>query len=197
MSEPRFFATRAKWRAWLEKHHNSKPELDVGFHKKGSGLKSMTYPEAVEEALCFGWIDGVRYSIDATSYRNRFTPRRKGSYWSDVNLAKAEELIAQGRMHPAGLAEFEKRDRSASRRYSFEQRKLGLSAEYEATLRANVSAWEFFQAMPPSYRKPASWWVMSAKKEETRQRRLATLIECSAARRKVPPLAPPSEKRKG
>jgi uncharacterized protein YdeI (YjbR/CyaY-like superfamily) len=197
MSEPVFFASADEWRAWLLANHDKAPEISVGFRKTRSGTPGIGYKEAVDEALAFGWIDGVRHSIDATAYRIRFTPRRKGSIWSTANITRIGELAALGRMHPAGTAAFECRDPSKARRYSFEQDDHRLAAPYEAALRSNASAWNFFQTQPPSYRKPATWWVMSAKKEETQQRRLATLIECCEQGRPIPPMkwAVPKERR--
>jgi uncharacterized protein YdeI (YjbR/CyaY-like superfamily) len=188
-----FFATPAEFRAWLDAHHDHEPELWVGFHKKGSGLPSMTWPEAVDEALCFGWIDSVRKSIDETSYANRFTPRNTWSTWSAVNIKRVQELIAQGRMRPAGLKAFAARVEESSGIYSYEQRDAAqLGDAYERQFRANHAAWDFFQAQPPSYRKTAIWWVVSAKKEETRQRRLTALIGDSAAWRRIASLISPS-----
>ena len=181
-----FFATPADFRKWLEKNHDKVPELLVGFYKKGSGKPSMTWPESVDEALCFGWIDGVRRRIDDESYSIRFTPRRRRSIWSNVNTGRVAELIKQGRMRPAGFEAFKARDAKRSGIYAFEQRERNqrLDAAHEATLRANRKAWAFFQAQPPGYQRLASLWVMSAKKEETRLRRLAVLIDdCAAARR--------------
>ena len=174
-----FFATAEELRHWFEAHHDTATELWIGFHKKGAGKPGVTYPEAVDEALCFGWIDGVRRSLDETSYSNRFTPRRRSSNWSGVNLKRVEELTALGRMRPAGIRAHAARDRRAAE-YSYESADRGLGQEYEERFRSHPAAWEYFQAQPPSYRRTASWWVMSAKREETRQRRLATLIEDSA-----------------
>jgi uncharacterized protein YdeI (YjbR/CyaY-like superfamily) len=194
--KPRFFATQADFRAWLEKHHHSSRELWVGFHKKASGRASIMWPEAVDEALCFGWIDGVRRSIDAQSYMNRFTPRRPGSMWSDVNVQRARELTRLGRMTSAGRAAFEKRKEARTAVYSYEQRNAPeLGDAYERQLRANPQASDFFESQPPGYRKAATWWVISAKKEETRQKRLRTLIEDSARGRKVPPLTPQAKRK--
>jgi uncharacterized protein YdeI (YjbR/CyaY-like superfamily) len=194
-TEPTYFATAAEFRAWLEERHATEPELLVGFHKKGSGLPSMTWPEAVDQALCFGWIDGVRRSLGETSYTIRFTPRRARSIWSAVNTKRARELREQGLMHPAGIAAFEARSEERSNIYSFEQRgAVELSAEDSASFQANAAAWAFFQARPPSYRKAAIWWVISAKREETKQRRLATLIADSAEGRTVKPLTPPAKR---
>jgi len=191
--EPKFFATPDEFRSWLEQHHDDQKELWVGFYKKGSGRPSITWPEAVDEALCFGWIDGIRKSVDADSYANRFTPRTARSTWSAVNIKRAKELQRDGRMSPAGLKAFSARSDERSAIYSYEQRHGAvLEPEHERRLRANEAAWEFFQAQPPSYRKAAAWWIVSAKKEETKERRLATLIECSALGRRVPPLTPPA-----
>ena len=193
--EPRFFATPEEFRAWLDQHHADERELWVGFHKKGSGRPSITWQEAVAEALCFGWIDGVRRSVDEHSYTNRFTPRRRGSNWSAVNVRLVEELTRAGRMHPAGLKAFEERAPARTGVYSYENRHSArLDPDQEERLRANAAAWEFFQAQPPSYRQTAVWWVGSAKREETRQRRLATLIEDSAAGHTIGPLTRPARK---
>ena len=182
-----FFAKPADFRKWLEKNHDKVPELLVGFYKKGSGKPSMTWPESVDEALCFGWIDGVRRRIDDERYSIRFTPRRPRSIWSNVNTRRVAELTKQGRMHPAGIEAFKARDAKRSGIYSFEQRERNqkLDAAHEAKLRANRKAWTFFQAQPPGYRRLASLWVMSAKKEETQLRRLAVLIADSAAGRRI------------
>jgi uncharacterized protein YdeI (YjbR/CyaY-like superfamily) len=189
--EPTFFATPADFRAWLERHHESDSELIVGFHKRGSGRPSITWPEAVDQALCFGWIDGVRRRIDDTSYSIRFTPRKARSTWSAVNIRRMKELVEGGLVAPAGLAAFERRADDRSAIYSYEQRKAAkLEADQERRLRADERAWAFFDAQPPSYRRAAIHWVTSAKKPETRDRRLAQLIECSAAGEPVPPLRP-------
>ena len=177
-----FFAKPAQFRAWLKKHHASEKELWVGMYKVNSGKASITWPQAVDEALCYGWIDGIRKSIDAESYMNRFTPRRPTSNWSAVNIKRVHELIEEGRMQPAGLAAFEKRTDARSGRYSFEQSaEVSLEPAMEQKFRKNKKAWEYFQAQRPSYRKQATWWVISAKREDTRARRLATLIADSAA----------------
>ena len=194
--EPTFFSTPAKFRAWLRKHHDSAPELLVGFYKKGSGKPSITWPEAVDQALCFGWIDGVRRSLDDERYLNRFTPRRPRSNWSAVNIKRANELIDLGLMQPAGLKAFEARTEDRSAVYSYEQRhSIELDPAFERRLRRNKKAWEYFRTKSPSYRTTAVYWVMSAKKQETRERRLARLIEDSAHGRTVPPLTPPPKKR--
>jgi uncharacterized protein YdeI (YjbR/CyaY-like superfamily) len=184
MVTPRFFATPDDWRAWLARHHATAPELWVGFHKKDSGRPSITWPESVDQALCFGWIDGVRKRIDEASYVIRFTPRRKGSTWSSVNIARVKELAGIGLMQPAGLAAFEARSEARSGIYAYEQRKdARLPDAMERQFKRTPKAWAFFQAQPAGYRHTATWWVVSAKKEETRARRLATLIEDSAAGR--------------
>lgn len=170
-----FFPTAAAFRAWLAEHAATEREVWVGFYKKGAGKSGITYPEAVDEALCAGWIDGVRRGLGAESYTNRFTPRKPGSNWSAVNIRRVGELRDLGRMHPAGLAAFERRTSDAGRQYSYENTR-GLDGPYEARFRANAAAWAFFEAQPPSYRRVTSWWVLSAKREATRQRRLATLI---------------------
>lgn len=185
---PKFFRTPADFRKWMEQHHADHDELWVGYYKKDSGKPSMTWPESVDVALCFGWIDGVRKSIDAESYTNRFTPRRPGSAWSAINIARVGELTKVGLMHPAGLKAFENAE--DRRNYSYEQRKsASLGEEYEGRFRSNKKAWEFFQAQTPWYRRTAVWWVMSAKKEETRRKRLTVLIEDSEKQRPIAPLA--------
>jgi uncharacterized protein YdeI (YjbR/CyaY-like superfamily) len=167
----------------------------VGFHKKGSGRPSITWPEAVEQALCFGWIDGVRRSLDDESYTIRFTPRKPTSTWSRVNLEKVEELKRRGLMRPAGLRAYEQRREEKTGIYSYEQREAAeLPAEYEERLRANAAAWKDWSARPPSYRKAATWWIVSAKREETRERRLAQLLEHAEKGRTVPPLTPPKSR---
>lgn len=175
--EVKFFQTPSELREWLEEHHQTEKELWVGFYKKGSGRPSITWPEAVDQALCFGWIDGIRKSIDADSYMNRLTPRRPGSTWSAVNIKRVGELTELGLMQPAGLAAFEKRDEKKAQLYSYEQANSKLDESYEEQFRANERAWSFFQAQAPWYRRSAYWWIMSAKKEETRLKRLAILIE--------------------
>jgi uncharacterized protein YdeI (YjbR/CyaY-like superfamily) len=192
--QPLFFATPAEFRAWLEKHHDSEQELLVGFHKKASRRPSLTWPQSVDEALCFGWIDGIRKRLGAEAYVIRFTPRKRGSTWSLVNTRRANALIKEGRMHASGLRVFKTRDRKKSGIYSFEQRKAAeLGPEAEAQFKRNASAWKFFLAQPPGYRRTVIFWVMSAKREETRLRRLQTLIADSGARRRVGLLRRPTD----
>lgn len=192
LPQPRFFKTAADFRRWLETHHDRASEIWVGFCRKSSGRPSISYPEAVDEALCFGWIDGIRKKVDEQRYMNRFTPRRARSIWSAINLARIEALRAEGRLAPSGLAAFEARDPRRSGRYSFENRPTTLGRAAERAFKADPVAWSFFNAQPPSYRRVATWWVVSAVKEETRQRRLAALIECSRNGRRIPQVSPAS-----
>jgi uncharacterized protein YdeI (YjbR/CyaY-like superfamily) len=192
--KPRFFATPADFRAWLEKHHETEKELLVGFHKKGTGRASITWPESVDEALCFGWIDGVRRSLDAGAYTIRFTPRRPTSIWSAVNVARVEQLTKLGRMRPAGLRAFAARTPERTGVYAFERYEAAkLTKAQEKLLRANREAAAFFEAQPPWYRRTAIHYVASAKREETRQRRLERLIADSAAGRRIGPLQRPGK----
>jgi uncharacterized protein YdeI (YjbR/CyaY-like superfamily) len=177
---PRFFESAKAWRTWLETGHARETELLVGLYKRTSGRPCMSWPESVEEALCFGWIDGVRRSIDESSYQIRFTARKKGSTWSKVNMAKAESLIAAGKMTKAGLEAFRSRSPARSGIYSYEQGALELGAEATAAFIANPKAWEFFQKQAAWYVKKASWWVIRARLPATREKRLAKLIEASS-----------------
>lgn len=186
--KPKFFATPARWREWLEEHHATEQELLVGFYKKGSGKLSITWPESVDAALCYGWIDGVRRTIDDISYCIRFTPRKTRSIWSAVNAKRVGELIQTGLMHPAGIKAFEARREERSGIYAFEQRNIRFSKIQEQHFRANAVAWEFFRAQPPWYQRTATWWVVSAKRPETQVKRLATLIADSEAGRTIRPL---------
>jgi len=187
--KPTFFATAGELREWLERNHATATELFVGFYKRRSGKPSITWQELVDEELCFGWIDGIRQGIDEVSYSNRITPRKPRSTWSAINIARAKELIRLGRMHPAGLKAFEQRTDERSAIYSYEQRKSArLQRGAERSFRANQKAWTFFQAQAPGYRQAATWWVISAKREETRKKRLATLIADSALGRAIGPL---------
>lgn len=183
----RFFAGPSEFREWLSENHERVDELWVGYHKKATGLPSMTWPESVDEALCFGWIDGLRKSIDEKSYRIRFTPRRATSNWSDVNIARVKALKKLGKMEPAGLRAFDT-GKKRKRPYSYERRDARLSREFEAELKSNAGAWEFFETLAPSFRKMSIHWVMSAKREETRRRRLGILIDSSEKGQKIPPL---------
>jgi uncharacterized protein YdeI (YjbR/CyaY-like superfamily) len=190
--DPAFFATPEEFRAWLAEHHETERELLVGFHKKGSGRPSITWPESVDQALCFGWIDGVRRRIDDDSYTIRFTPRKARSTWSAVNVKRMKELVEAELVAPAGVAAFERRADDRTAIYSYEQRKAAqLEPEQEQRFKADERAWAFFEAQPPSYRRAATHWVTSAKREETRERRLTQLIEHSSAGRSVPPLTRP------
>jgi len=183
--KPRFFKSPSDFRKWLAANHAKAKELWVGFYKKDSGKRSITWPESVDEALCFGWIDGVRKRIDAESYMIRFSPRKPSSIWSTVNIRNAEKLIREKRMQPAGLKSYEARKDYRSGIYSYEQRSAELVEPYAGKLRRNKAAWKFFQAQPPYYRKMINWWIVSAKQEETRLKRLEKLIELSANGQRV------------
>jgi uncharacterized protein YdeI (YjbR/CyaY-like superfamily) len=194
LSEPKpiYFSSPQEFYGWLEEHHETEAEVYVGYWKKATGKPSLTWSEAVDQALCFGWIDGRLNRIDDERHMQRFTPRRLGSNWSKINIAKVGRLTEAGLMRPAGLKAFEARSEDRSGVYSFEQREQAkLPPEYEERLRTDEAAWAHWQASPPSYRKTATFWVVSAKKEETRERRMAQLIECSAKGERVPPLRPP------
>jgi uncharacterized protein YdeI (YjbR/CyaY-like superfamily) len=177
---PKFFRTPADFRSWLEKNHATATELWVGFYKKDSGKLSITWPESVDQALCFGWIDGIRKGVDEVSYQIRFTPRRRGSIWSAINITRAKELVRQKQMRPIGLKAFAARIENKSGIYSYEQQSTELSEPYASLLKKNKAAWNFFENQAPSYRKMIGWWIISAKKEETRMARLAKLINESA-----------------
>jgi uncharacterized protein YdeI (YjbR/CyaY-like superfamily) len=182
----KFFRTPAEFRRWLERHHERASELLVGFHRVGSGRASIRWTEAVDEALCFGWIDGVRRRLDASSYTIRFTPRRPGSVWSAVNTRRARALAAGGRLAAAGLRAFEARRPNRSGHYSYEQRPAALVPPYSSMLERNAPARKFFEAQAPSYRRAATWWVLSAKKEETRLKHARTLVKLSAKGKLIP-----------
>ena len=182
---PKFFKTPAAFRKWLATHHASEKELWVGFYKKDTGKASITWPESVDEALCFGWIDGVRKRIDDESYKIRFSPRRPTSIWSSVNIKRATELTALGLMQPAGLKAFKARREYRSGIYAYEQRSAELVEPYAGKFKRNKTAWQFFQAQPPYYRKMMNWWIVSAKQEATRLKRLDKLIEESSAGRRL------------
>jgi uncharacterized protein YdeI (YjbR/CyaY-like superfamily) len=193
LAKPRFFDRPEDWRAWLEQNHAEAKELIVGFHKVSTKRGGLSYREALDEALAFGWIDAVRGSAEE-HWTIRFTRRKPRSIWSQVNIRRIAELIAAGRVHPAGLKAFEARDPKLQKRYSFENRDAALSAADERAFRASRKAWDWFSKMPPSYRRPAIWWVVSAKQEATRARRLATLIADCAAGRKLKHLTPRKER---
>ena len=192
---PKFFKSPSAFRKWLAANHSTAKELWVGFYKKSSGKPSITWPESVDEALCFGWIDGLRKNVDEDSYMIRFSPRKPGSIWSAVNIRNAERLIEERRMQPAGLKAYEARKANRSRIYAYEQRSPELVEPYLGKLKRNRKAWEFLQAQPPSYRKTVNWWIVSAKREETRLRRLERLIEESAAARRIGLLTPGRQSR--
>ena len=187
---PQFFAKSEELREWFDANAADADEAWIGFYKKSSGRPSITWAEAVDEALCVGWIDSVTKGLDDDSFAIRFTPRRKGSTWSLKNIRRVEELRAEGRLRPAGLAVFEQRLPDKSGTYSFEQESVELDEQALQTFRATPGAWEWFHTQPPSYRKAAIWWVISAKRPETRKRRLAALIDDSRARRRLAHLTP-------
>ncbi len=195
-ADPIFFQSPEELRDWFDANHETASELWLGSYKKATGKPSVTWSDAVDEALCVGWIDSVRYSLDAERSAQRFTPRRKGSNWSVVNIAKIKELTKQGRMRPAGIAAFEARTEDRSGVYSYEQRHLAKLEPDEAKLfRNEAAAWAWFEKQAPSFRTGATWWVTSAKRPETRARRLALLIEEAAAGRRPKALTPPGERR--
>jgi uncharacterized protein YdeI (YjbR/CyaY-like superfamily) len=190
--EPVFFASSEQFRAWFEEHGGQAVELLVGFYKKDSGIPSITWPQAVDAALCFGWIDGVRKRIDDNRYTIRFTPRKPSSIWSAINIRKIQELTAKGLIRPAGVEAFQKRREAKSVIYAYEQKDaMEFGAPLEKEFRANRKAWKFFLAQPVWYRRTATWWVISAKKDETRQKRLATLMEDSEQGRTIRRLTRP------
>lgn len=186
-----YFATAAELRAWFEANHDTVKELWLGYHRKRSGRPSVTWPDVVDQELCFGWIDSVRYSLGDDRSAQRITPRRKGSVWSAVNIKRFEELDRMGLVHPSGRAAFEKRDEARSRIYAYENRSRGFDAAREAAFRKSKAAWKFFESQAPWYRRTAAYWVTSAKREETRDRRLATLIEHSKKDERIPSLSRP------
>jgi len=185
---PKTFRTPAAFRAWLEGHHATATELEIRLFKVHAAHRGITYAQALDEALCFGWIDGVIHRLDEDSFSQRFTPRKPRSTWSRRNVEHVERLTKAGRMAPAGLAAYEARDEKRTGVYSFGQARPELTPAYLRAFRANAAAWEHFQAQAPGYRRMTLHWVMSAKKEETRAKRLGVLIDCSARGRKIPPL---------
>lgn len=188
-----FFPSAAAFRKWLEENHDQAQELWVGFYKKQSGKKGITPSEALDEVLCFGWIDGIRKSVDEHRYINRYTPRRPKSNWSAININRVNELKKLGLMMPSGLKAFEKRDVEKTSLYNARPQKL--PAVYEKKMKTNKKAWDFFQTQSPSYQRLMTWWIMSAKKEETREKRLAVLIEDSKLGRKLGLVASSSKDR--
>lgn len=194
--EPRFFETPAELRRWFEKNHANQTELMLGLYKVHAAERGVTYQQALDEALCFGWIDGVRYGRDDDTLKIRFTPRKAKSIWSQVNVGKVKKLLAEGRMTPAGLAAYEARDPARMNRYSFENAARELPPEFAKRFKANEAAWKYFETVRPSYRKTAIHWVTSAKKEETRAKRLAELIARSEAGEWVRHLTPMDRRKK-
>jgi uncharacterized protein YdeI (YjbR/CyaY-like superfamily) len=182
-----FFASPAELRDWFAAHHERADELWVGYHRKATGRPTVTWPQAVDEALCVGWIDGVRYRLDDERHAQRFTPRRKGSIWSAINAKRATELIEEGRMRPAGVKAFEARSPEKTAIYSYEREAAAFTEEQQARFEADEPAWAFFQAQAPSYRRSITHWVSSAKRDETRQRRFEKLLEDSQAGRRTGP----------
>jgi uncharacterized protein YdeI (YjbR/CyaY-like superfamily) len=191
----KFFPTPADFRTWLEAHHDKLREQFVGFHKKSSGKPSITWPESVEVALCFGWIDGVRKSLDETSYTIRFTPRKPTSTWSSININLVRKLTKQGLMRPAGLKAFAARSEKKSGIYAYEQRKSArFTREQEKQFRSYKPAWDFFRSQAPWYQRVCTYWVISAKREETKLKRLCELIGHSQNQRRIPRLLPTKKK---
>jgi uncharacterized protein YdeI (YjbR/CyaY-like superfamily) len=176
---PVFFASPAEWRKWLEKHHNDQKEILVGFYKRDSGKPSITWPESVDAALCFGWIDGVRRRIDDVSYSIRFTPRKSHSIWSVVNIKRVAELTREGLMQPTGQKAFDARKEARSGIYAFEQKEVAFEPTQRKQFQNNEAAWNFFRKTSPTYQKTATWWVVSAKRKETKAKRLQQLMEAS------------------
>ncbi len=194
MGAPRFFRTAAAFRAWLDTNHDCATEVIVGFYKKGSGKPSITWPESVDEALCYGWIDGIRRSLDEERYTIRFTPRKATSIWSNVNIAKVEALLRAQRMMPAGIAAWKKRDPAKSGIYAFERREAAaFGAELERRFKQNRAAWTYFEAQPPGYRRLATHYVVSAKRPETVEKRFGALIEFSARGERLPQTLAPKK----
>ena len=186
----RFFRSGSELRRWLEKHHSKSDELWIGVYRKDSGKGGITYAEALDEALCYGWIDGIRKKLDSESFTTRFTPRKPRSIWSNVNIAHVARLTKEGRMMPPGIAAYGAKDDARSGVYSFEREVARLEPQMITQFKRNPGAWKYFEAQPPYYRRLTSWWVISAKKEETRAKRLAQLIEFSSRQQRLPQLAP-------
>ncbi len=186
--KPTFFSTSTDFRKWMEAHSERETELWVGYYKKSTKKASIDWPQSVDVGLCFGWIDGIRKSINEESYKIRFTPRKQKSHWSDVNIRRIAELKKEGLVTKAGLEAYARRTEENSRRASFEQDNVELIKAYESKFKANKKAWAFFQTLPPSTRKPSIWWVVSAKQEVTRERRLDLLIKHSENEERIPQL---------
>jgi uncharacterized protein YdeI (YjbR/CyaY-like superfamily) len=186
--DPTFFPTPSDFRQWLEENHDKKKELWVGYYRKSTKIPSINWPQSVREALCYGWIDGLRKSIDEKSYKIRFTPRRRNSHWSQVNLKMVDELIKNGKMQPAGLKIYQKRNPAKEQQFSYEREAAQLTEEYLEQIKAQPKAWDFFQNLPPGYKKQTVHWVMQAKREATRQKRLTILIESATEGKRVPHL---------
>ena len=195
-SKPIRFKDPAALREWFEKNHARVGELWIRFYRLDAGKASVTYPEALDEALCVGWIDGVRKRVDEESYIMRFTSRKRGSYWSTVNIRNVERLLAAGRMRPAGLKAYEGRDASADRRYSFEQRPHDLPADAVSELKKDARAWGYWREQPPGYRRAVAWWIVSSKKPGTRAKRIVLLLEHSRDGERVPPLVSPARRKR-
>ena len=191
----RFFRSPSGFRRWLEKNHDKSQELWIGFYRKDSGKGGMTYHEALDEALCFGWIDGIRKKIDEYSFTNRFTPRKRNSIWSNVNVAHIERLKREGRMMPPGIAAFNAKDETRAGVYSFERERAELEPQMKKRFRENAKAWKYFEAQPPYYRRIAAWWIISAKRDETREKRLAELIRVSSKEMRLAPFATTAQNR--
>lgn len=189
-----FFESSAELRAWFEANHETAPELWVGYHRKRTGRPTITWQDLVDQELCFGWIDSVRYRLGEDQSAQRVTPRRKGSIWSAINIRRFQELEKMGLVHPSGRAAFAKRDEARSRVYSYENWPQKLDATSEKEFRRNKAAWRFFEEQPPSYRRVAAYRVLSAKREETKKRRLEQLIEASARGERLGQLVSPSRR---
>lgn len=186
MKEPLFFATQSELRKWFQKHHQTETEVWIGYYKKATGIPSIDWSQSVDEAICFGWIDGIRRKIDEQSYKIRFTPRNPKSHWSAVNLAKVEKLLELGLIMPAGLEVYNQRDEKKSRQASYERQHIELDQQYEAKIRQNEKAWLYYKNLAASYKKASIHWVMSAKNEGTRLRRLEILIQSCETEQKIP-----------
>jgi len=192
----RFFKSGAEFRKWLARNHDKASEIWIGFYRKDSGKGGITYKEALDEALCYGWIDGIRKKLDDESFTNRFTPRKKNSVWSNVNIAHVARLKSEGRMMPPGIAAYDAMDDKRAGVYSFEREKAELEPAMKKRFRQNPKAWKYFENQPPYYRRMAAWWIISAKRDETREKRLAELIKVSSKEMRLAPFAPASQSKK-